>query len=148
MIVDPYPQLRITYELPSKSTAVLSDTDVLAGESVNVTITSGSSACHHDVVLTFGSHTTTTSLAVGDLDTSVSVGLSWLDAIPSTTSGIARVDVVTKAGTVNVGTNSYEFVVNVPSGVVPTIDSFIATNIYGDVPTAWGIYVQGYSKTT
>lgn len=142
------PQLRVTYSYVA-STGKLSATSVEAGAAATMTITPYSTAFSHKLVWTFGSNTSTQTVAAGTTSASYTIPLSWLSAIPSATSGKASVVLTTLQGTTQIGeTYTYSFTITAPSSVVPTISTVTATRVDNGVPSAWATYVQGKSKAT
>jgi len=139
------PQLRITYHYATSS-ATFSATSVNAGSSITMYIAAQSSAYSHTAKWTFGSNTSTQAISAGVSSSSFSIPLSWLIAIPNSTSGTATVTLTTLSDSTVVGTVTYSFTITAPSAVVPSLGTFSATRIDGDVPPAWGAYVQSKSK--
>lgn len=90
----------------------------------------------------------TQTVAAGTTSASYTIPLSWLDAIPSATSGSASVTLETlDAGGNSLGSASYGFTVTVPSSVVPTISSITASPVNSNSVIAdWCIYVYGKSQ--
>ena len=130
----------------AKSSATVTSS-VEAGSASTVTfINPYLSNVYHVVDWRFGSslvHSTTTS--TGQSSVSYTIPLSWLTAIPNTTSGTATVSVTTYSyGGAELGTDTYSFTITAPASAVPTISLAVA-RIDNTVPSSWGIYVQGKS---
>lgn len=109
-----------------------------------VNITRYSDSYTHTVKWTVGSHTYSAT-KVGT-STSYAIPASWVDALPNSTSGTAKVTVSTYNGSTKIGSDvSKNFTITVPTSVVPTVSA--TTELVNDtVPSSWGIYVQGKSK--
>lgn len=106
----------------STISSVTSSVSVNGTNECTVNITRAASSFTHTVVFSFGSYSKTTT-GVGT-STSYAIPTSWLNAIPSATSGTAKVTVTTYSGSTKIGSAvSKNFTVTVPSTVVPTISS-------------------------
>ena len=128
----------------STISSVTSSVSVNGTNAVTVNITRASSSFKHTVVFSFGSYSKTTSSV--DTSTSYAIPTSWLNAIPSATSGTAKVTVTTYSGSTKVGTAvSKNFTITVPATVVPTI-SGVAVADTTDNQTTFGNMVQNKSK--
>lgn len=140
--------LTITYEY-LQSDGSLSSAIVSAGIVAMLNINAYNSAYSHKVVWTFGSHTATQTIAAGTASASYAIPLSWLDVIPSATSGAASVSLETlDTSEASLGAYSYGFTVIVPSSVVPSISSVAAVPVNDNsVLVGWGLYAYGNSKT-
>ena len=133
-----------------QSDGSLASISVAAGSAATMNITAYNTAYSHKLTWTFGSHSTTQTVAAGTTTASYTIPLSWLDVIPSATSGSASVvlDTLDASGN-SLGTSTHNFTVTVPSSVVPTISSITATPVNtNSVINGWGLYVYGKSKAT
>ena len=82
--------------------------------------------------------------------TGFTIPLTVANQLPKNTTGTMTVYLATynSSGT-QIGSNaSKTFTVTVPSTVVPSISAFTATRVNNEVPSSWGIYVQGKSQCT
>lgn len=96
-------------------------------------------------VFSFGSYSKTTT-GVGT-STSYTIPQSWLNAMPSATSGTAKVTVTTYSGSTKIGSAvSKTFKVTVPASVVPTISAVTISEAVSGIAAQFGGYVQGKSK--
>ncbi len=128
----------------STISSVTSSVSVNGTNTVAVSITRASSSFTHTVVFSFGSYSKTTE----DVATSTSYAIptSWLNAIPSATSGTAKVTVTTYSGSTKVGSAvSKSFTLAVPATVVPTISSVAVADTTTN-QTTFGNMVQNKSK--
>jgi len=139
------PQLRVTYHY-ANSSATFSATSINAGSAITMYIAAQSSAYSHTAKWTFGGNTFTQTVSTGVTSTSYTIPLSWLSAIPNSTSGTATVTLTTLSGSTAVGTITYSFTITAPSSVVPSLGTLSASRIDGDVPPTWAVYVQSKSK--
>lgn len=131
-----------------QSDGALSSTIVAAGSKATMNITAYNSAYSHKLTWKFGTHTATQSVAAGTTSASYTIPLSWLDVIPSATSGSASVvlDTLDASGN-SLGSSTHAFTVTVPSSVVPSISSVTAEPVNtNSVINGWGLYVYGESK--
>lgn len=128
----------------STISSVTSSVSVTGSNAVTVNIARASSSFTHTVVFSLGSYSKTTT----DVGTSTSyvIPQSWLNAIPSATSGTAKVIVTTYSGSTKIGSAvSKSFTITVPSTVVPTITS-VAVNDTTAYQGTFGNMVQNKSK--
>ena len=129
----------------STISSVTSSVSVNGTNAVTVNITRAASSFTHTVVFTFGSYSkTTTDVATS---TSYAIPTSWLNAIPSATSGTAKVTVTTYSGSTKIGSAvSRNFTLTVPSTVVPTISAVTMTEAVSGIAAQFGGFVQNKSK--
>lgn len=129
----------------STISSVTSSVSVNGTNAVTVSITRAASSFTHTVVFSFGSYSKTTT-GVGT-STSYAIPTSWLNAIPSATSGTAKVTVTTYSGSTKIGSSvSKNFTLTVPSTVVPTISSVTLTEAISGIAAQFGGFVQNKSK--
>ena len=128
----------------STISSVTSSVSVNGTNTCTVSITRAASSFTHTVVFSFGTYSKTTT-GVGT-STSYAIPTSWLNAIPSATSGTAKVTVTTYSGSTKIGSAvSKTFTLTVPASVVPTISSVAVTDTTTHQAT-FGNMVQGKSK--
>ena len=129
----------------STISSVTSSVSVNGTNAVTVNITRAASSFTHTVVFKFGSYSKTTT-GVGT-STSYAIPTSWLNAIPSATSGTATVTVTTYSGSTKIGSAvSKNFTLTVPSTVVPTISAVSLIEAVSGIAAQFGGYVQSKSK--
>ena len=130
----------------STISSVTSSVEVDGTNKCTVEISRVVSTHTHTVTWKIGSYTHSAT-SVGT-STSYAIPTSWMNAIPSATSGTATVTVTTYSGSTKIGsTVSKNFTLKIPSSIVPSVSATIAM-VNGTVPSSWGIYVQGKSKCT
>lgn len=130
----------------STISSVTSSVEVDGTNKCTVEISRAVSTHTHTVTWKIGSYTHSAT-SVGT-STSYAIPTSWMNAIPSATSGTATVTVTTYSGSTKIGsTVSKNFTLKIPSSIVPSVSATIAM-VNGTVPSSWGIYVQGKSKCT
>jgi len=129
----------------SSISSVTSSVSVNGTNEVTVAITRAASSFTHTVVFSFGTYSKTTT-GVGT-STSYAIPTSWLNAIPSATSGTAKVTVTTYSGSTKIGSSvSKNFTLTVPSTVVPTISAVTLTEAVSGLAAQFGGYVQSKSR--
>lgn len=129
----------------SSISSVTSSVSVTGSNAVTVNIDRKSSGFTHTVVFSFGSY----SKSVTGVGTSTSyiIPQSWLNAIPSATSGTAKVTVTTYSGSTKIGAAvSKKFTITVPASVVPAISSVAVADTVTAVYSFFGNMVQSKSK--
>ena len=128
----------------SSISSVTSSVSVNGTNAVTVAITRASSSFTHTVVFSFGSYSKTNT-GVGT-STSYAIPTSWLNAIPNSTSGTAKVTVTTYSGSTKIGSAvSKDFTLTVPASVVPSISSVAVADTTTNQST-FGNMVQNKSK--
>ena len=139
--------ISITYDY-LQSDGSLQSTSVAAGTAAKLNITAYNAAYSHKVTWRFGSYSNTQTVAAGTTSASYTIPLTWLNAIPSATSGTASASLETlNASGVSLGTRTYNFTITAPASVVPTFTSVTATPINSNtVINGWGLYVYGKTQ--
>lgn len=128
----------------STISSVTSSVSVNGTNAVTVNITRASSSFTHTVVFSIGSYSKTTSSVA--TSTSYAIPQSWLNAIPSATSGTAKVTVTTYSGSTKIGSAvSNNFTITVPTTVVPSFSSVAVADTTTNQST-FGNMVQSKSK--
>lgn len=137
-----------TFDTIPRASTISSVTESVAingTNAVTVNISRKASTFTHTVVFKFGSYSKTTT-GVGT-STSYAIPTSWMNAMPSATSGTATVTVTTYSGSTKIGSAvSKSFKVTVPSGVVPTISGVTISEAVAGLAAQFGGYVQSKSK--
>lgn len=133
--------------IPRASTisSVTASVAINGTNAVTVAIDRKASAFTHTVVFKFGDYSKTTT-GVGT-STSYAIPTSWMNAMPSATSGTATVTVTTYSGSTKIGSAvSKSFKVTVPASVVPTISGVTISEAVAGLAAQFGGYVQSKSK--
>ena len=137
-----------TFDTIARASSISSVTASVAINGTNevtVNIARAASSFTHTVVFSFGSYSKTTT-GVGT-STSYAIPTSWINAMPSSTSGTATVTLTTYSGSTKIGTAvSKNFTVTVPSSVVPTISGVTISESVSGLAAQFGGYVQSKSK--
>lgn len=137
-----------TFDTIARASTISSVTASVAingSNEVTVNITRAASSFTHTVVFSFGSYSKTVT-GVGT-STSYAIPTSWMNAMPSATSGTAKVTVTTYSGSTKIGTAvSKSFKVTVPASVVPTISGVTISEAVSGLAAQFGGYVQSKSK--
>lgn len=129
----------------STISSVTSSVAINGTNEVTVNIVRSASSFTHTVVFSFGSYSkTVTGVATS---TSYAIPTSWINAMPSATSGTATVTVTTYSGSTKIGTAvGKTFKVTVPASVVPTISGVTISEAVAGLAAQFGGYVQSKSK--
>ncbi|MCR1887861.1 DUF859 family phage minor structural protein [Longibaculum muris] len=118
------------------------------GSASTITISRASSSFTHTLSYAFGSATGTITSKTTSTSVSWTPSLTLAQQIPSSTSGTVIITCDTYNGSTKIGSKSITATLKVPDSVKPTLTSVTATRVDGDVPSDWGIYIQGKSKAT
>lgn len=120
----------VNYTTPSTvdSSVALNKTTATVGDVITASITRHSSSNYHTVVWTFGGSVLQTHYNVGTSDT-YTVPQSLMSSMPSSTSGTITCTITTynSAGS-NIGSNSANATITVPTSYVPTISLSVSYN--------------------
>lgn len=137
-----------TFNTIARASSISSVTASVAVNGTNtctVAIDRKSSSFTHTVVFSFGSYSKSNT-GVGT-STSYAIPTSWLNAIPSATSGTAKVTVTTYSGSTKIGSAvSKNFTLTVPASVVPTISAVSIAETISGINAQFGGFVQGKSR--
>lgn len=122
----------------------LSASSVELGKAVTI-YANRKDAYTHTISYTFGSASGIIANNVGD-SVAWSPPVDLASQLPNDTTGICVITCETFSNGEPVGKKTVNLELTVPASVVPTISAFTATRVDNGVPSAWGIYVKGYSK--
>lgn len=118
------------------------------GSASTIAISRASSSFTHTLTYSFGSASGTIISNTTSTSVSWTPALTLAQQVPSSTSGTATIKCDTYSGSTKIGTKSITVTLTVPDSVKPSFTSVTATRVDGDVPSTWGIYIQGKSKVT
>ena len=124
----------------------VSAANMTMGTTGNINISRASSSFTHTLTYSFGNTSGTITSKTTATSVSWTPTLSLASQIPNATSGTCTITCTTYNGSTNIGSKSCTLTLSVPASVKPTISSLTASRIDGEVPSAWGIYVQTKSK--
>lgn len=129
----------------STISSVTASVSVTGSNAVTVNIARASSSFTHTVLFRFGSYSQSfTGVATSQAYT---IPQSWLNAIPSATSGVATVTVTTYSGSTKIGSAvSKNFTLTVPANIVPTISGVAVADTVTAVYNFFGNMVQTKSR--
>ena len=132
--------------IPRASKPTLSSSSVTMGNSVTIYTNRASSSFTHSLYYQIGSNSKV-SIGTG-IGTSKSwtVPLSLANSTPNSTSLSVKLWLETYNGSTYIGANSVSLTANVPSSVVPTINSVNLSEAVSSIYAQFGTYVQGKSK--
>lgn len=137
-----------TFDTIARASTISSVTASVAINGTNecaVSISRKSSAFTHTVVWKLGSYSKTTTGA--GTSATYAIPLSWINAMPSATTGTGTVTVTTYNGSTKIGSAvSKSFKVTVPASVVPTISAVSLSEAVSGLNAQFGAYVQNKSK--
>lgn len=138
----------VTLKTIPRASSISSITGDTIGETVTIRLNRASSSFTHRLYYSFGD--TKNRLLSSSVATSYSFKPSMNDCayLPNGTSGTATIRADTYNGSTKIGSASKNFTLKVPSSVVPTLSGVSVTQVDGDVPEDWGVYVKGKSKAT
>jgi len=132
--------------IPRKSTVSMSAATM--GTAATVSITRASSSFTHTLSYAFGSASGTITTKTTSTSVSWTPPLTLANQVPNSTSGTVTITCQTYNGSTLIGSTTCTATLSVPTSVKPSFGALAASRIDGDVPSSWGIYVQGKSKAT
>ena len=123
----------------------VSSTNFTLGSAGTITINRASSAFTHTLLYSFCSLNGTVATNVGT-SASYTPPKSWGSQIPNSTSSWGTITCITYSGGREIGRSNCTFTVTVSNDMVPSFSSLGIERLNNNVPSAWGIYVQGKSQ--
>lgn len=132
--------------IPRASKPTLSSSSVTMGNSVAVSTNRASSGFTHSLYYQIGSGGWNTIGTGIGTSKSWTVPLSLANSTPNSTSLSVKLWLETYNGSTYIGANSVSLTANVPSSVVPTINSINLSEAVSGIYAQFGAYVQGKSK--
>lgn len=118
------------------------------GSAASIKISRASSSFTHTLTYAFGTATGTIATKTTATTVSWTPPLTLAEQIPKALTGTGTITCTTYNGNTNIGSKTCTLNLTVPATVKPSIGSLTAARVDGDVPGAWGIYVQSKSKAT
>lgn len=118
------------------------------GSASTISISRASSSFTHTLTYAFGNAKGTIVSKTTATSVSWTPPLTLAQQIPSSISGKVTITCTTYSGSTSVGSKSITVSLKIPDSMKPSLSSVTATRVDGDVPSSWGIYVQGKSKVT
>ncbi|WP_251389799.1 DUF859 family phage minor structural protein [Mediterraneibacter agrestimuris] len=135
----------ITLDSIARASSV-SATNATMGSASTINISRASSSFTHTLTYTFGSANGTIATKTTATLVSWTPPVSLASQIPKAVTGTCTITCTTYNGSTKIGSKTCTLTLTVPASVKPTITSLTAVRVDGDVPSAWGIYVQTKSK--
>lgn len=132
--------------IPRASKPTLSSSSVTMGNSVTISTNRASSSFTHSLYYQIGSGGWVTIGTGIGTSKSWTVPLSLANSTPNSTSLSVKLWLETYNGSTYIGANSVSLTANVPSSVVPTINSVNLSEAVSGIYAQFGAYVQGKSK--
>lgn len=114
------------------------------GSQLTINISKASSSFTHTLTWQFGNQTGTIASQTSNPSIAWTPPISLASQIPNKTSGNGTIWCTTFNGGTNIGQKSINFTLQVPSNIVPSIDSFVAS-IESTKPANCGLYVKNHS---
>lgn len=124
----------------------VSASNATMGSASTISISRVSSSFTHTLTYAFGSATGTIATKTTATSVSWTPPVSLASQIPKAVTGTCTITCTTYNGSTKIGSKTCTLTLTVPASVKPTITSLTAARVDGDVPSAWGIYVQTKSK--
>lgn len=120
---------------------ILSSDTVDAGTNLTITLLSNTDKAH-TLTASIGEYSQAIQSAAGTETIAFTPPLSWLSAMPDSETWPMLITLRTEgAGTIRKNVN-----LRCPDSVVPTVSGAYAVRMDNDVPSGWGVYVQGKSQ--
>lgn len=135
----------ITLDSIARASGV-SASNATMGSSSTINISRASSSFTHTLTYTFGSASGTIVTKTTATSVSWTPPVSLASQIPKAVTGTCTITCTTYNGSTKIGSKTCTLTLTVPASVKPTITSLTVARVDGDVPSAWGIYVQTKSK--
>ena len=132
--------------IPRASNPSLSSSSVIMGDSITVYTNRASSNFTHVLYYQISSGGWNTIATEIGTSKSWTVPLSLANSTPNSTSLNVKLWLETYNGSTYIGLNSTSFTANVPSNIVPTINSVNLSEAVSEIYAQFGAYVQGKSK--
>lgn len=120
------------------------------GSSITINISRKVSSFTHNLYYRAKGTSTWTTIGTGiGISKAFTPPLSLASNIPNSTSLTLELLLRTYSGSTKIGSDvTKSITVNLPSSVIPTVNTPSLTRIDNGVPTSWGVYVKTYSKVT
>lgn len=125
----------------STSDFSLSAETVEAGEAFLATLLSCTD-CAHTLSVSIGDFSQTLSLAAGSESAVFTPPLSWLAAMPSAREAQLQVCLATEGA----GRITKTLLLRCPDSQTPLVSEAVCAPAEGEMPSSWGVYVQGKSQ--
>lgn len=114
------------------------------GSQLTINISKASSSFTHTLTWQFGNQTGTIASNTSSSSITWTPPITLASQIPNATSGNGTIWCTTFNGGTNIGQKSINFTLQVPSNIVPSISSFVAS-IVSTNPANCGLYVKNHS---
>ena len=134
--------------IPRATTPTVSQEAIDLGGTLTVSLPRASSSFTHTLQHNFADNKWTTFATGATTSAKLVTSLEWAGRIPNKTQNWGSIRCLTYNGSTLVGESSCAFQCTVPASVKPTLTSLTATRVDGSVPSSWGVYVKGKSKST
>lgn len=132
---------QITADLSGTSDFTLSSDTVDAGEALTLSLISNTDKAH-TLTVSIGEYSQTIQSEAGAGSITFAPPLSWLSAMPESETA----PMLLSLETAGAGTIEKTALLRCPDDVGPIVSGAYALRIDNDVPSGWGVYVQGKSQ--
>ena len=132
--------------IPRASKPTLSSSSVTMGNSITVNTNRASSSFTHSLYYQIGSGGWNTIGTGIGTSKSWTVPISLANSTPNSTSLSVKLWLETYNGSTYIGCNSVSLTANVPSNIVPIINSVALSESIPEIYQQFGVFVQGKSK--
>ena len=132
--------------IPRASKPTLSSSSVTMGNSITVNTNRASSSFTHSLYYQIGSGGWNTIGTGIGTSKSWTVPIGFANNTPNSTSLSVKLWLETYNGSTYIGCNSVSLTANVPSNIVPTINSINLSEAVSEIYQQFGAFVQGKSK--
>lgn len=128
-------------DLSGTSDFLVSNDTIDAGTEMIVSLQSNTDKAH-TLIVSIAEYSETVEMAANQATVSFTPPLAWLNAMPNSETKEMTVTLIT------VGGGSYEkkIMLRCPDNVGPVVTGAYAVRIDNDIPSDWGVYVQGKSQ--
>lgn len=134
-------------KIPRASVPAFTAAEFNIGGSMTVVLYPADPSFRHNVTYSWGSSKT------GTIGTNIADRVSWTipenfaEDVPNGTQGTLFITVETfMSNGTSLGKATRSTPCNVPASIVPTIGTITLSDVGGNVPSGWGVYVQGKSR--
>lgn len=136
-----------TLETIPRTSGVSMGTGIM-GSASTIDITRATSSFTHTLQYWFGDTSGTITTKTASTSVSWTPSLDLANQVPNATSGVGTLRCITYSGNTQIGYKDISITLNVPSSVIPTIDSasLEIDNSNNAKVEEWGVCVTGYTK--
>ena len=127
-------------------TSTLTIPSITIGSEGTLTINTSSTSFTHTITAKIGSYSSTLATKTSNTSIKFTPPLTWCNAIPNATSGLATYTIDTYNGSTLIGSKVYTAPLTIPASIVPTIGTISQTETVSGLATKFGAYVLNQSR--